>query len=65
MNILYDPDWNKAKPHTVLDALCLQCGYYWTAVIPVGTQPTECPNCGKHPYIEIAPSNELIDNAEL
>jgi len=34
--------------HLSGDALCIECGHKWTAVVPVGTEEFECPSCHTH-----------------
>lgn len=39
---------DEAKPHTAGPAVCLSCKHEWTAVIVVGVDDVECPECGMH-----------------
>lgn len=35
----------KDEPHASGEAFCIQCGYEWIAVAPVGTTQLACPEC--------------------
>lgn len=34
------------RPHLSGEAICIDCGFKWIAVAPVGTDWLECPECG-------------------
>lgn len=53
-------DINANKPHKTSLVLC-PCGYYWTAVYPVGTEELECPSCGQMRMLPKADVVQLLE----
>lgn len=41
-----DKERGAREPHLSGRAICLQCRYAWVAVVPVGRDAFDCPECG-------------------
>lgn len=56
--------YNDNIPWVTNKAMCLACGYEWSAVAEAGVDVLKCPNCGlKKGYMEsdFAPNCEILE----